>query len=161
MNKNQTPLDDIAGFSTWLSVARACHLCERALSAALEPHGLEVSHYDVLANVVRDEGLTQQVLARRLLVAKSNVSALLTALERKGLIVRDRDPDDARLRRIVLTPAGRRITGKAMREHGRIVTLMMGALTPSETETIHAVMGKISAKFEVQAKPTKKAIAHV
>jgi MarR family transcriptional regulator, organic hydroperoxide resistance regulator len=160
MNKNQTPLDDIAGFSTWLSVARTCHQCERALSAALEPHGLEVSHYDVLANVVRDEGLTQQVLARRLLVAKSNVSALLTALERKGLIVRDRDPNDARLRRIVLTAAGRRVTAKAMREHGRIVTLMMGSLTHGEADALRIAMGKISAKFDVPAQPIKKATVH-
>ncbi len=160
MNKNQTPLDNIAGFSTWLSVARTCHLCERTLTSALEPLGIEISHYDVLANVVRDEGLTQQVLARRLLVAKSNVSALLTALERKGLILRDRDPNDARLRRIVLTVAGRRVTAKAMREHGRIVTLMMGALTPAEADTVRSAMGKISAHFDAPTTPMKKANVH-
>ncbi|MFX8605135.1 helix-turn-helix domain-containing protein, partial [Acinetobacter baumannii] len=78
--------DGIPGYETWLSVARTSHLFQRMLSQALLPLGLEVAHSDVLVNVARDEGLSQQVLARRLRVAKSNVSALLAVLERRGLI---------------------------------------------------------------------------
>jgi DNA-binding MarR family transcriptional regulator len=148
MNKKQTPLDEIPGFAAWLSVARACQMCQRQLTIVLEPLGLECPHYDVLVNVFREEGLSQQVLARRLLIAKSNVSALLTALERKALIERAKDPADARVRRINLTELGRRITIRGMGDHAKLVAQMMGALTPTEAEIVRVAMGKIAIELE-------------
>jgi len=148
MSKNHTILDDIPGYPAWLSVARTAQLCHRQLSAALEPLGLEVAHYDVLANILRDEGLSQQVLARRLLVAKSNVSALLTVLERRAFIVRSKHASDARLRLISLTPEGRRITEQAMALQARIATLMLDVLTVEEAEAVRQAMIKIMAVLE-------------
>ena len=143
-----TILDEIPGYLSWLSVARAAHLCHRQLSQALEPMGLEVAHYDVLANVARDEGLSQQVLARRLLVAKSNVSALTSVLEKRGLIQRLRHQSDARVRLVTLTSEGRRITQRAMKVHSDIVAAMLKPLNPNEVETVRSAMEKIMAALE-------------
>jgi len=150
MTKGSTILDGISGYPAWLSVARTSQLCHRQLSAVLEPLALEVAHYEVLVNVARDEGLSQQVLARRLLVAKSNVSALLTVLERRALIVRSKDLTDARLRLISLTPEGRELAEEAMRRHHRIIEPMLGALTAEEAETIRLAMHKVAAVLEPQ-----------
>ncbi len=148
MSTPKTTLDEIPGYPAWLSVARAYQLCHRQLSAALDPLGLEVAHYDVLINVARDEGLSQQVLARRLLVAKSNVSALLTVLERRTLIVRSRHSTDARLRLVSLTPSGRELTEEAMRRHQRIAEAMLGPLTAEEAETLRLIMLKMASALE-------------
>jgi MarR family transcriptional regulator, organic hydroperoxide resistance regulator len=148
MNKKQTILDEIPGYQSWLSVARASHICHRQLSQALDPIGLEVAHYDVLANIYRDEGLSQQVLARRLLVAKSNVSALLAVLERRGLIQRARNQTDARMRLVSLTADGRRTTQRAMKAHAAIVSSMLAVLTENETQTVREAMIKITTALE-------------
>jgi DNA-binding MarR family transcriptional regulator len=148
MSISKTILDDIPGYPAWLSVARSYQLCHRHLSVALDPLGLEVAHYDVLINVVRDEGLSQQVLARRLLVAKSNVSALLTVLERRGLIVRSRHNSDARLRLISLTPQGRELIDEAMRRAKRIVESMLIDITAEEAEAVRLAMIKMGAALE-------------
>ena len=148
MNKKPTILDDIPGYESWLSVARTSQLFQRHLAHALDPLGLEVAHYDVLANVARDEGLSQQVLARRLLVAKSNVSALLSVLERKGLIERIKPAADARVRLVSLTPDGRAITLQAMKIHARIVQAIMAAITPEEREIVQRAMIKITATLQ-------------
>lgn len=150
MTKKPSILDEIPGYPAWLSVARTAQLCHRQLTAALEPLGLEVAHYDVLANVARDEGLSQQVLARRLLVAKSNVSALLTVLEKRALIVRAKHAGDARVRLISLTPDGKRMTQKAMEIHAVIVSSMLGVLSAQEAETIRQAMIRIAAALEHQ-----------
>lgn len=144
MNKKPTILDAIPGYDAWLAVARTTQLFQRIMSHALVPLGLEVAHYDVLANVARDEGLSQQVLARRLLVAKSNVSALLAVLERKGLIERVKHATDARVRLVSLTPAGRSVTDQATKEHARIVSMIMGVVTAQESEAIRNAMVKIT-----------------
>ena len=148
MTKKQTILDEIPGYQSWLSVARACHMCQRQLTAVLDPLGLEVAHYDVLANVSRDEGLSQQVLARRLLVAKSNVSALTSVLERRGYIQRTRHQSDARVRLVSLTAEGRRVTQRAMKAHAEIVSEMLKPLTVEEVEIVKAAMEKITTSLE-------------
>jgi MarR family transcriptional regulator, organic hydroperoxide resistance regulator len=150
MNKKPTVLDDIPGYESWLSVARTSQLFQRHLTAALEPHGLEIAHYDVLANVARDEGLSQQVLARRLLVAKSNVSALLSVLERKSLIARVKPVGDARVRLVSLTTEGRRITLQAMAAHARIVTKIMTAISAEEQAITQRVMVKITMALQLE-----------
>ena len=148
MSKKHTILDDIEGYQSWIAVARACHLCQRQLAQVLEPMGLEVAHYDVLANVVRDEGLSQQVLARRLLVAKSNVSALTSVLERRGLIQRLRHQSDARVRLVSLTAEGRRLTQRAMKVHAEILSAMMKALSAEEVELVRNAMEKITVALD-------------
>lgn len=159
MTKEPTILDLIPGYPAWLSVARTAQLCHRQLTAALEPLGLEVAHYDVLANVVRDEGLSQQVLARRLLVAKSNVSALLTVLERRALIVRSKHASDARLRLISLTAEGRQVTEQAMIVHARIVSAMLAVLTGDEAENVRQAMIKIATVLEPERSNVNTAYA--
>ena len=148
MIKKPSILDDIPGYEAWLSVARATQLFQRHLAHALEPLGLEVAHYDVLANVARDEGLSQQVLARRLLVAKSNVSALLSVLERKGLIERVKHSADARVRLVSLTTGGRAITHRATKEHARLLSTIMAVVAPKDAETIQHAMVKISQTLQ-------------
>jgi DNA-binding MarR family transcriptional regulator len=51
--------------------------------------------------------LSQRDLAERLRLDKSTVSRLAAQLERKGLLVRERDPDNKRVYRLRLTDAGR------------------------------------------------------
>lgn len=148
MNKKPTLLDAIPGYEAWLAVARTSQLFQRVMTQALVPLGLEVAHYDVLANVARDEGLSQQVLARRLLVAKSNVSALLAVLERKGLIERVKHQTDARVRLVSLTPEGRDVTMRATKEHARIVAQMMAAISAQEAATVRQAMVKITASLQ-------------
>jgi DNA-binding MarR family transcriptional regulator len=150
MDQKQQTLLQVDGFDAWVSVARACQMCQRALQKALEPLDLEVAHYDVLANVARDEGLTQQVLARRLLVAKSNVSALLSGLEARELVVRERDEIDARARRITLTPGGRKLIARATKLHAKIVEAMMAPVPPAEREIVRAAMQRVSAALQAR-----------
>lgn len=160
MNKKLTILDAIPGYEAWLAVARTTQLFQRFLSQALLPLGLEVAHYDVLANVARDEGLSQQVLARRLLVAKSNVSALLAVLERKGLIERVKHATDARVRLVSLTREGRDVTERATKAHARIVSMIMGVVTSHEAEAVRSAMVKITEVLQPEAsKPDTKSDA--
>ena len=53
------------------------------------------------------DGVTSPVLiARRLRVNRAVVTGLLDRMEQRGLVRREADPEDRRLQRIVMTPAG-------------------------------------------------------
>lgn len=145
MNQMQSPLTAVPGFTAWVSVARASQLCQKTVAAAIEPLGVELAHYEVLANVLHDPGVTQQALARRLLVAKSNVSVLLAALERRQLVRRESDAADGRVRRVYLTETGKTLAEEATRRHAEILARMMAPISPTAAAAVEAAMGQIIA----------------
>ena len=134
---------DVANFASWLSVAKVHHACEMALSAALEPLGLSPSQYDIMANLARTPGLAQGELVRRLLVGKSAVSMTIPDLERRGLVTRDRDPGDGRIRRLALTEKGAALTERALAAHAVILEVMGSRSEPGDAAAVEAAMGRI------------------
>lgn len=149
MAENQSLPFDHPRFRSWIAVGRACQSMQATLAKALAPLDLKPPHLDVLVNLYRFEGLTQQELARKLLVGRSNVSMTLPQLEKRGLIERQGDAVDRRILRLRLTPAGRRTAEKAM----AIQTAMIEAVlspTPTEhcaiiAETMEAMVQRLQA----------------
>jgi DNA-binding MarR family transcriptional regulator len=120
------------GYDAWVGVVRNYQKCFRLLSRLLEPLGLSVAQHEVLQTIGRRQGLTQQELADRLLVVKSNVSGLLQRLEAQRLVSREPDPADARSKRILLTPKGQRVLLRSAALQARVVEAMMGSLDDRE-----------------------------
>ena len=120
------------GYDAWVGVVRNYQKCFRLLSRLLEPLGLSVAQHEVLQTIGRRQGLTQQELADRLLLVKSNVSGLLQRLEAQRLVSREPDPADARSKRILLTPKGQRVLLRSAALQARVVEAMMGSLDDRE-----------------------------
>ena len=120
------------GYDAWVGVVRNYQKCFRLLSRLLEPLGLSVAQHEVLQTIGRRQGLTQQELADRLLVVKSNVSGLLRRLEAQRLVTREPNPADARSKRILLTPKGQRVLLRSAALQARVVEAMMGSLDDRE-----------------------------
>ncbi|CCM75877.1 MarR family winged helix-turn-helix transcriptional regulator [Rhizobium mesoamericanum] len=114
MNKNQSLPWDHPRFRSWIAVARACQLMQQSLGRSLSELDIKTPHLDILINLYRFEGISQQELARKLLVGRSNMSMLLPQMEKRGLIKRRGDAKDKRVLRLFLTQEGRDITEKAM-----------------------------------------------
>ncbi len=114
MNKNQVLPWDHPRFKSWIAVGRACQLMQQALTRALSGLDIKPPHLDILVNLYRFEGISQQELARKLLVGRSNMSMLLPQMEKRGLLERRPDPKDKRVLRLYLTESGRELTGRAM-----------------------------------------------
>ena len=114
MNKNQALPWDHPRFRSWISVGRACQLMQQTLSRRLAHLGIKTPHLDILINLYRSPEISQQELARKLLVGRSNMSMLLPQLEKRGLIRRTPDAKDKRILRLDLTDDGRAVTEEAM-----------------------------------------------
>jgi DNA-binding MarR family transcriptional regulator len=121
MNKNQPLPSDAPGlpwdhprFRSWIAVARACQLMQTVLTRELTSLDIKPTHLDILINLFRFEGISQQELARKLLVGRSNMSMTLPQMEKRGLIERRGDKQDKRVLRLYLTDEGRSVTQSAM-----------------------------------------------
>lgn len=74
----------------------------------VERHGVPLAWYDVLVQL-HDAGteLTMGDLAGRLLISPSSCTRVVDRMLGAGLVERRADEDDARIRHVGLTPAGR------------------------------------------------------
>lgn len=131
MNKIQAFPWDHPRFRSWISVGRACQLMQQALTRALGPIDIKPPHLDILVNLYRFEAISQQELARKLLVGRSNMSMLLPQMEKRGLLERRADQRDKRVLRLFLTREGRMLTEKAMVIQTDLIEQMLSA-TPLE-----------------------------
>jgi MarR family transcriptional regulator, organic hydroperoxide resistance regulator len=145
---------ELPRFRNWIAVAKVHALVEKTMTAALAPLGLKLPHYDILANIFRFPALTQQELANRLLVGRSNLSMLLPELEKRGLVSRKPDSKDKRLRRLHLTERGLAVTREALGVQVKVIEDMMGALTAQECDQLGDLMRRVGAYMAGQSAPT-------
>lgn len=141
-------LDDLTHYKTWLLVGRVHMKCQHLLTKGLSQLGLSVAKYEVLHAIFRDEGLSQQRLASRLLVAKSNVTVLSQRLEADGLIQRQRDPQDGRGHCVFLTPKGQQLVEQAVDLHSDVVQLMADDLTREQAEILEVIMRQAETNLD-------------
>ncbi len=143
MNKNQSLPWDHPRFRSWIAVARACQLMQQSLARELAYLDIKPPHLDILVNLFRFEGISQQELARKLLVGRSNMSMLLPQMEKRGLIERRGDKQDKRVLRLYLTEAGRRLTREAMTIQTALIDRMMSDAPIEECELMTTHMERV------------------
>lgn len=141
------PADDSATRS-WLSVVRAYHLCSELIAARLAAVGVKTSEHEILVNLRRQPGLSQQALAARCFTAKSHISGLLGELESRGWISRQPDPADGRVKRLSLTDAGAEIAARTAAIQAEVVALMTEGTAQEELLQVAGAMTEVSRRLE-------------
>ena len=97
-----------------LEVQRASRAIGRRFDEAFRPLGLNNGQFSLLMALNRPTPPTMSSLAERLAMDRTTTTANLKPLERRGLVEIQRDEQDARVRRIVLTEAGRAVLAEAV-----------------------------------------------
>src|SRR4051812_7451027 len=80
----------------------------RVSDAHFAGHGVTADQFVLLACLAEVDAVTQRELARCASSDASTVRAMLVLLEGRGLVARERDPNDSRARLVTLTAKGRR-----------------------------------------------------
>jgi DNA-binding MarR family transcriptional regulator len=124
---------------------RVFNRIDRRSADEMRAMGLSVGRFDIINHAGVHDGATQQELADALLVTKGNITQLLDALERDGLIRREKC---GRMNRIHLSEAGWELRERAMGCHVALISRAMGALTPEEQQTLGALLRKLARSLE-------------
>jgi DNA-binding MarR family transcriptional regulator len=104
--------------------------------------GLPLAPLRALLVLPLDQAISMRELAKRLGCDNSYITALVDALEEKGLAVREQHPSDRRIKVITLTDAGLDVTRRAQLAD---VTPpeAFAALSPSEITTLRRLLRKL------------------
>jgi DNA-binding MarR family transcriptional regulator len=90
-----------------LILTEAAAACASVMDLALHIAGLTSREYAILALLEAARGpMAQVTICYRLQRDRTTIARAVRELERKALIVRDRDPDDRRLDSVAMTPKG-------------------------------------------------------
>ena len=148
MNEKQVPNRphlpwDNPRFRNWVAVAKAAHAVERAILDAMKPLDLKPAQLDMMMNIHRHPGLSQQELAERLIVGRSNITMLMPGLMARGLVSRETDAKDKRIQRLALTDAGTSLLMEALELYSQLIDKAMGASTPEQCDMVGSQMMKM------------------
>lgn len=104
---------------------------------------LKGMHHAYINNICRNPGITQDALAKQIIINKSNVARQLNYLEKKGYIYREVSPSDARERLVYPTEKALDVlplVTSTLKEWNEIV---MAGLTEEEQHTLLELMEKV------------------
>ena len=107
---------------------RAARALARRFDEALSPIGLTSGQFSLLTSLNRPEAPSMGSIAALLVMDRTTLTANLKPLEQHGWVEIAVDPADRRVRRLILTAAGRRVLQSALPiwqdVHGEIDRLM-------------------------------------
>ena len=132
-----------SGILAWMHLMRVYNKMQQRSLEHTKQYELTPAQFDVLAQLSVAEGITQQELARKLLVTKGNVCGLLDRMSAHDLVKRCDDPEDRRSNRLHLTAKGRALADKVVPAHQAFVLEQLAALSPEEQRFLQMLLRKL------------------
>src|SRR2546427_12406046 len=127
-----------------ITLIRTASLAPPAVPRRFRMHGLSLSGFNALV-ILRQasEGVNPHEIADRLLVTRAAVTAILDALEAKGLVRRDRSGADGRMSLIVITAGGKKLLDGLLPQHFAAERAMASVLGANEKELLISLLGRL------------------
>ena len=130
--------------SAWLSLARAYEHGNARLAAFLRRFELTPAQYNIL-RILRGagpSGLACSAIAQRMIHRDPDITRLSDRLEKRGLVVRRRDPDDRRTVLVALAPAGSALTDSIDEPLARFLEDMMKPLSAEDRTSLRTLLDR-------------------
>ena len=133
---------DPAGPSLLYAVKQVELAVRAHLDELLRPSGITALQYTALTVLARRAGLTSAELARNAFVTPQSMGDLVTALERRELVARHRDPRHARRLLISLTPVGQELLARVEPDVRALEERMLGGLAAVERAALRDYLNR-------------------
>ena len=129
-------------------MASLMQCCQEQSLYRCERFGLNESEQRTLLQFGDERYLTAKGLARKLNVAKSRVTKIVSGLVGKGLLQRSQDPDDSRYTLLSLTHEGRRRQEELQAFLNALHAEALAKLSPSDRDMLLTSMGRLRLSME-------------
>ena len=137
----------IANECPGLRLRQASRVVAKIYDDALRPSGLQISQLPVLTAlaIFGEKGATMQALAQVVVMDRTTLTRSVKPLEKAGLLLVARAPDDARARVLVLTRAGERALEEAFPLWEKALKRVRSELGPSAVSELQEQLAGVIA----------------
>jgi DNA-binding MarR family transcriptional regulator len=133
--------------NAWLAVVKTYNMCDSQLARLLANEGYTIAKYEVVIRLKREPDQTQQALADQCFQAKSGISMLLKVLEEDGWVLRLPDAQDARVKRLRLSPIGHTHAQRMLIVQNRVITAMAEGMSKAQLLELSQTMDQVSERL--------------
>jgi DNA-binding MarR family transcriptional regulator len=132
---------------TCLRLRKAARRITQIYDGHVEPLGLTITQFGLLAHLRVLDGIGVGALAERLVMDPTTLTRNLRPLERKGFVVLEPDPADRRARSLRLTEKGRAALRAARPAWARAQRHVEEVLGNGDTAALNAALDRMLEKF--------------
>ena len=135
-------------------LARRFHqVCLGVLSEVTEPEGLTPLEFAALVSIDEAPGIDQRGLAGRLAIDAVSAGHIASVLEREGLVERNVDDADRRVRRLTLTRRGAQLRAHLRPLLGTAHDRILAPLSKQQRSTLIELLTRVIESNEPYARP--------
>lgn len=124
-----------------------------AFGEEIRPLGATLQIWRVLAALREQDGRRMGDLSATTSIDVSTLTRLVDNMEKKDLVARQRDPQDARAVVLNVAPAGRRLTARILPIAERYEKVALQGFDPAEAEQLKAALRRLYANMDGLKKP--------
>lgn len=125
---------------------RRCHQISMALfHEECAAFGITPQQYAALRTLSEHDGVDQIELAGLVAFNRTTVGDVVTRLEADGMLRREEDSDDRRMKNLFITPAGRQLIAKVDAAVNRVQQRLIAPLDAKEQAQFMAFLARIAS----------------
>ena len=124
--------EEVLALNTFIKLTRATDSVLAKLFQTGTHPVLTESQFGTLETIYHLGPMCQNAIGAKLLSSPGNLSLVLDNLEKRGLVERQRDPEDRRRVVVSLTPTGHDLIVSVLPVHVAAIADVMSALSPDE-----------------------------
>jgi DNA-binding MarR family transcriptional regulator len=133
-------LEDQVGFL----LRRAYLHASSNLVARIGPYDLTAPQFATLARLYERGTLSQNLLGRLVAMEPANIRDVVLRLKKRRLVTSRRDPDDARLNLVSLTPSGRSLIEELIPIEVECTALTLAPLNAKEKQILYDLLERLA-----------------
>lgn len=142
MSTETPPMKTSLDLMRWVGWAQM-----RAFQEWISARGITPEQGFVLGYLNDHPGAIQRDIAKVSRTTPASVTSLLQGLERRELISREQDSENARSKRVYITPAGAELIRGFDEATAQMSEDILSALTAAERDQLHSLMLKLTAQL--------------
>lgn len=132
--------------NVFVGMNRALDTLEQITKEDVKRYGLNITEFAVLELLYNKGPQPIQRIRDRVLIASSSISYVVSQLEDKGWIAREKDKDDKRVYMACLTEKGQSQMVDIFPKHAETLTKAFDVLTKDELTILQQAFKKLSAQ---------------
>lgn len=120
----------------------------KCMEEYMQQLGLTAAHFDIIQQLLHENGLEHRVLQERLAIASPTLTNIVDGLVERGLVSRHISPDDARVKQLFLTPKAHELHDQLGEAGEQFLAVMFEGFSTREIALFQEWLEQITHNFE-------------